>query len=96
MMALSVPGSRISCRNTSFSDIVKIMFVSSKTQNMQASYHIRHTVCKSVPIYTFSSFNCTGGGFDEVTAAQNSFPNAKASFTLLPGSFTKIESVSPE
>jgi hypothetical protein len=38
MMALSVPGSRISCRNTSFSDIVKIIVVSSKTENMQASY----------------------------------------------------------
>ena len=31
-----------------------------------------------------------------MTASQNSFPNAKASFTFLPGSFTKIESVSPE
>lgn len=44
---------------------------------------------------TFSSFSCTGGGFDLVTALQNSSPNSNASFTDFPGNRTKTESVSP-
>jgi hypothetical protein len=65
-----------------------------RAQRALAATH-RFFVCIMEAPYTFSSLRDTGGGFCSVTAAQNCSPNANASFTLRPGSFTNTESVSP-